>query len=404
MVVPFSPYPVTRGFDRLIVELIEGFLVNNEVVLVTMAFSEEEIKILKGFGTDRLQIKTIVAPNKRSLSKKLFLRLKNIIRLVIKGIPLEVSYAAPDEYIDLILRTAEDEKPDRTFISYWHLYDLPRLLSGFKIILITLDLDYLVAPLRLSRMNGLIRKANTSRNLRRLARIEKTAYSNYETILTVTEKDTGILQKEFIGVNKDIRTLPISIDLDQFNRKGRERAKNNILLTGTHLSDFNIDALRYFILDIFPLIRKERPGVTLDIAGKVRPEDKSLLSGENIRFLGFVEDLAESLAKTSLLVIPLRFGGGIRIRMLEAAAVGTPVVSSSKGVEGMGLVNGKEYLEADFPEKMAESVMRLLDDSELADTIGANARKWVENNYSSADYPERLDRLLEDLQGRDSTE
>jgi glycosyltransferase involved in cell wall biosynthesis len=94
------------------------------------------------------------------------------------------------------------------------------------------------------------------------------------------------------------------------------------------------------------------------------------------------------------MVLPLRFGGGVRIRMLEAAAMGTPVVSTPDGVKGLNLKEGREYLEAATAEEFAGAVVRLLQDEALAREIGKNARLWAERNISSATYPDRLNQVL----------
>ncbi|MBN2185756.1 MAG: glycosyltransferase [Candidatus Krumholzibacteriota bacterium] len=395
--VPYSPYPVRRGFDRLMMNLIEGLLVNNKIILVTMTFSESERDLLKGIEKDGLKIRSITAPNKRSIFKKIQYKIMNAIRLAAKGIPPEVSYASPVEFLDLIAETAADETPDLIFSSYWHLYRLPLLLPGFRNILLTLDLDYLAAPSRLLRVKGWGRRFIASLMAGLNGKIEKEAYARFKTILTVTDKDTQILKREYVDRKKQISTLPISLDLEEFSGKGRSRAKDRLLITGTHISDFNRDALRYFILDVMPELRKRRPSVYLVVTGSILAEDRAFLSGADIEYTGYVEDLAACLAEAAVMVLPLRFGGGIRIRMLEAAAAGTPVVSTPKGVEGMGLTSGKEYLEAESPHEMADSIIRLLDDPVLAGSIGRNARAWVEKHYSRADYPERLEALLRDI-------
>ncbi len=399
LAVPYSPYPVTRGFDRLMVNLIDGLSANNRVVLVTMCFSEREIDLLKSIERDGLAIKPMIAPNKRSICTKIQFKLMNAIRLAAKGITPEVSYASPSRFLDLIAGTAEEESPDLIVSSYWSLYQVPRMLPDFRNVLLTLDLDYLAVNAKLAFSNGPIRRRVDSLRARLNERAEKEAYRLFDSILTVTDLDTENLRSEFGGPKKNISTLPISIDLEEFGRHGTERSKDKLLITGNHISDFNRDALRYFILDVMPGLRKRRPSISLTVAGSTLSEDRDLLSGPGIEFTGHVEDLPSVLAEASMLVLPLRFGGGIRIRMLEAAAAGTPVVSTRKGVEGMGLEDGREYIEANTPEQLVESITRLLDDPALADSIGRNARVWVENNYSPADYTERLDSLLRDIIG-----
>jgi glycosyltransferase involved in cell wall biosynthesis len=97
------------------------------------------------------------------------------------------------------------------------------------------------------------------------------------------------------------------------------------------------------------------------------------------------------------MVLPLRFGGGVRIRMMEAAAMGTPVVSTPVGVAGMRLESGTHYAEARTADEIGEAVLQLLADEHGARRLGANARRWAEENISMESYPARLEALFKTI-------
>jgi len=110
---------------------------------------------------------------------------------------------------------------------------------------------------------------------------------------------------------------------------------------------------------------------------------------------GYVEDILPFWQKTSVLVVPLKMGGGTRIKILEAMALGRPVVSTSKGCEGLDVVHGTHILIADDPEKFANNVTRLLQDPSLYDGLTLAARKLVEERYSFATLEPLLREVLE---------
>ena len=118
------------------------------------------------------------------------------------------------------------------------------------------------------------------------------------------------------------------------------------------------------------------------------------MAGAGVLFVGSVEDIRPYLGRCSALVLPLRFGGGVRIRMMEASAMAAPVVSTPVGVAGMGLRAGREYLEAANPRKMADAISRLLEEPEEAARLGRAARAWAERTISMETYPDRLDALI----------
>ncbi len=168
---------------------------------------------------------------------------------------------------------------------------------------------------------------------------------------------------------------------------------------GTFYSDFNRDALRFFASEVFPVVRSRNPEARLEVVGHGVDENLRAAAGPGVSFAGGVEDIRPYLGACSAMVLPLRFCGGVRIRMMEAAATGTPVVSTPVGVAGMGLEAGNEYLEAQTGAEIALAVLHLLRDDGEARRIGAGARRWAEKNISMESYPARLDALFEKILG-----
>jgi glycosyltransferase involved in cell wall biosynthesis len=121
------------------------------------------------------------------------------------------------------------------------------------------------------------------------------------------------------------------------------------------------------------------------VVGRAPPArlvDEAAKRGLNWRFTGFVDDVRPHVRGAAASVIPLRVGGGTRLKVYEAMAMGSPVVSTSIGVEGLAVEDGRHYLNADDPEALADAVVRLLLDSDLRHEIAANARELVEQQFS----------------------
>lgn len=388
VVLPYTPYPVVRGTGRYMMNLIEGLSERHDVTLVTMTFSPSESEELKSIEKNGVKVRPMVAPNKRSLIAKAAYRALNILRSAFRGVPLEAAYASPGPFLRLIAETAREEDPDLILTSYWHLYMLPRFLPRYRHALITHDLDFLVGRRQTGAFAGRI-----DRWMKR--RTEMMAYENYGTILTVTVGDCIKLREEFGEGKKDIQALPVVMDLEKFAPGDRERDRSTILFTGAFSSDFNTDALGFFVEEVFPRILEKKPETILKVVGPGVARDLLERRLPNVEFTGYVEDIRAHLAGCSLLVLPLRFGGGIRIRMIEAAAMAVPVVSTAVGVEGLGLTPGRHYIEADGPDRMAAMILDLLGDRSLAEEIGREARAWAEENISMKTYPARLERVLE---------
>ncbi len=394
----YAPFPVRRGTDRLVENLIDGLAARHNVFLATMYLDRETAERMGRVERENVSVRSILAPNKRSSAHRLYYKAKNILRSAVMGIPPNVLYAVPSSYLDLIERTVCDERIDLVLAFYWHFFDLPERLPGVPVALATQDLDYLVHPGRLKRIRSPLRRLAAGVDSRMRERVEWKAYRRYDIILTVTDADRELLRRERELSGKTILTLPLAIDLSGFDPARFERRADRILMFGAFDSDFNRDALLFLLHDVFPLVMRRRPGVELEIVGQGAAPLLGGITYRNVRYVGVVDDIRPHLGECSLMVLPLRFGGGVRIRMMEAAAMATPVVSTPQGVAGMRLVAGRDYLEAKRPEGMAEAIVRLLEDSAAAEAIGSSARRWAERHCSMANYSDRLDALIAEVE------
>ncbi len=392
--VPYTPWPVTRGTDRLIINLIEGLSKRHEVTLVTMTLSKNGLERLAEIEKKGIKVSAMVAPHRQGASGKLIRKVRNIISAYFRGIPQDVSYSAPPEFLRLIADTAEEESADIVLASYWHMYRLSDYVSDSKLALVTHDMEYIVNRDRLKLASTGDSRIKSEKEAARLERIETEAYRRFDTILTVTASDAGVLKGIAAYEDKKILPLPLALDLSVFSPGAFERESDRILFLGSFHSDFNRDAFRYFTSDVFPLIRREVPGAVLEVVGHGVDDRLRNEAGEGVEFTGGVEDIVPYLGRSSLMVLPLRFSGGVRIRMMEAAAMGTAVVSTPAGVAGMGLEAGSDYLEAPDAKSMADSVVSLLRNRDEAARIGGNARRWAERSISMENYPDRLDAMF----------
>lgn len=396
--LPYAPWPVTKGTDRLVLNLLDGLAARHDVTLVAMALSAGDLERLHEIERPRVAVRAIIAPQRRSVLGRVSSKGTNLLKAAFGGVPLQVSYAAPPELLRLIADTARERNADLVLASYWHLYRLPDLVTGSKLALVTHDLDFLVNPARLAAMSGASRAAAAIR-LRGLERIERKAYGRYETILTVTPSDAETLARHPLGAGKAVYPLPLGLDLGAFSAAARAREPNRILFMGTFYSDFNRDAFRFLAKEIFPIVRSRNPEARLEVVGHGADESLRAAAGPGVSFAGGVEDIRPHLGACSAMVLPLRFCGGVRIRMMEAAAMGTPVVSTPVGVAGMGLRAGVDYLEGQTAAELALALLHLLSDGGEARRVGANARRWAEANISMESYPARLDALFEKMLG-----
>jgi glycosyltransferase involved in cell wall biosynthesis len=147
----------------------------------------------------------------------------------------------------------------------------------------------------------------------------------------------------------------------------------------------NVDGLKYFFDEVWPLIREQVPDVSMKVVGRQPPSSlvrRVIARAPEWQFTGYVDDVRDHVPGCGAFVIPLRVGGGTRIKAFEAMAMGCPVVSTSVGIEGLPVEPGKHFLSADTPSDFADAVIRLLRDAELRQEMTQCARKLVETQFS----------------------
>ncbi|HEY0757685.1 MAG TPA: glycosyltransferase family 4 protein [Acidisarcina sp.] len=144
----------------------------------------------------------------------------------------------------------------------------------------------------------------------------------------------------------------------------------------------NSDGLAWFAREVWPLIIAERPRVRLEVAGHAPPPEVMKLNDiANVTVRGFVEEIISYYQQASVVIVPLRAGGGTRLKVLEAMALGRAVVSTTIGCEGLEVVPGEHLLIADDPAEFAAAVLGLLGDDTLRQRIVKSARRLVEDQY-----------------------
>jgi len=227
-----------------------------------------------------------------------------------------------------------------------------------------------------------LRKSLLGRDWPLLRAYEGRMVHEFDAVLAVSHEDKAALQ-EAAGQPVDITVIPIAIDTDEVTVVARDAEPRHILHIGTMYWPPNIDGVLWFAQEVYPLIRQQRPDVCFDIVGARPPQEIAALNGDRtgINVTGYVADPTPYLQRAALMVVPLRAGGGMRVKILNAMAQGIPIVSTTLGAEGIGVADGENILIADTPADFAAAVLRLLEDPVQAARLGAAGRRLIEQTY-----------------------
>jgi sugar transferase (PEP-CTERM/EpsH1 system associated) len=231
-----------------------------------------------------------------------------------------------------------------------------------------------------------LRKRLYQTQWRRMLRFEGRTVARFDRVLAVSDVDRDTLQRLYGDrLTAPVSVVPTGVDTEYFTAAAETPGTKNLVFTGSMDWLPNADAVKYFCIEILPLIRRAEPDVTFTIVGRSpTPSVRRLAEDHGVEVTGRVEDVRPYLARAAVYVVPLRIGGGTRLKIFEAMSAGRAVVSTAVGAEGLPVEHGRHLLLADAPDAFADSVIALLRDQEQRTRIARDARALVTERYDWA--------------------
>ncbi len=219
-------------------------------------------------------------------------------------------------------------------------------------------------------------------DLARWRRFETRALRRYRRVVTMSEKDTGLL-----GISH-ARAIPNGVDLERF-RPVPERPGRHLLFIGSFRHFPNVIAYRFFTEKVWPLVRDEFPDMTLTVVAGPDPlvfwraaaDSPAPAPDDRIQLLEFVRDVRPLYEQANLVLVPTLVSAGTNVKVLEAMAMERAVLSTSSGCAGLGLVHATSVWVADDPQSFADGLRRLISDAALRQSIARAARLHAERHF-----------------------
>lgn len=225
------------------------------------------------------------------------------------------------------------------------------------------------------------RRALLEIELRKMRRYESLASRYADLTIAVSPEDRDLLSANAPG--SDACTVPTGVDVSYFSPNGIKESPAELVFTGSMDWHPNEDAILYFIERILPAVRHEVPRASLTVVGR-NPSRRlrHAAKAAAVQVTGTVDDIRPYVAEATVYVVPLRIGGGTRLKIFEALAMGKAVVSTTVGAEGLPLDDERHFLRADDPAEFSRAVVALLKDPERRKRLGAAGRRLVAERYS----------------------
>ena len=225
-------------------------------------------------------------------------------------------------------------------------------------------------------------------------RFERFMYTPFDRTVVIADKDRAMLQSLQPALPVDV--IPNGIELERFPWQGEGRDKATLLFVGNYDYRPNQDAAQLLVTRIMPAIWMQMPGVKLQLVGNNPPDWMCELDGERIEVTGRVPDVQPYLAKATAFICPLRIGAGLKNKVLEALAMGIPLVATPLSVDGVNVENGQSAIVADV-EKIAAGALRALQDDGLRQGLSVQGRELVESQYTWLQTASRYEQLYEEI-------
>jgi sugar transferase (PEP-CTERM/EpsH1 system associated) len=213
-------------------------------------------------------------------------------------------------------------------------------------------------------------------------------------VLTVSESDRDAFAS--VADPAKLTAIPTGVDVEYFQPLLIDETPHSLVFTGSMDWLPNEDAIFYFLDEIFPAIIQKLPDVVLEVVGR-KPSRKLQARAEqekNVTLTGWVEDIRPYLARAAVCIVPLRIGGGTRLKIFEAMAMAKAVISTSVGAEGLPVSSGGNIFLADTPKDFADRAIALLQNPSERRRIGTSARAMVQENYGWSQIAESFSQTL----------
>ena len=380
-------HPTTRGGQIRTLEILKRLHHRNEVHYV--AFDDpaqpEGVARSKEYCTHAYPVAHKVPP-RRSLAFA-----GQLAAGLISSLPVSVSRYRSAAMFRRILALQAQVKFDAVVCDF--LTPAPNVPDIGNAVLFQHNIETAIWRRQVENASTPLHRAYLRLQERRMEAYEGEICRKVKRIIAVSSSDARNMEAMF-GV-KGVEVTPTGVDIDYFAPPPNTAPATDLIFLGSMDWLPNIDGMRFFQNSIFPLIRKQRPDCTIAIVGRnPTPEIKRFAETAGVLVTGTVADVRPHLWDARLSIVPLRIGGGTRLKIYESMAAGVPVVSTAVGAEGLDVSHPDNIRIADTPEDFAQQCLTLLNEEDTRRRVAEAGRRLVVERFGWENIARHFERLL----------
>jgi polysaccharide biosynthesis protein PslH len=305
----------------------------------------------------------------------------NALTSFLKGESYNVVRYKSKEVEDKLIQVLQENIFDLIIIesSFLLLYvDLFRKYSDAKIILRSHNVEYRIWKQSSKKEKSFLRKYYFAKLSLQLKKFELEHLNKVDGVFCISEQDKEFFRRR--GVKTRMEVIPVFMELKEGYEVDYDC--NDFFYLGSMNWKPNIDAVRWIVTAIVPKYKKINSEVKFHIAGSHMSKMVKAMGNKNVIFHGKVDNVFEFMSKHGTLIVPLKTGSGVRIKILEALSLGVPIISTDKGKEGINMLPKKEFLSANMTEEIVLQMRSCVDNPELKRNLGENGKLFIKKNYS----------------------
>ena len=387
------PYPTNNGKRTRSFNLYRRLATKFQIRYV--GYGEDDSVAAKAFRAEGIEPISVARRMPPRQGSAFYLRL---LANLVSPLPYIVTSHYSQSYRDVVLASLAEFQPDLVLCEWTPYAIYVKKLLSVKKLVSTHNVEADIWQRYYENETNLLRRWYIREQWRKVERFERAAVSWVDGAVAVSELDCARLATECPELR--VAVVTNGVDLDYFRPLPLPIQGCHVVFTGSMDWRPNQDGAHYFIRETLPLLRVARPDLECTFVGRNPPVDiQRLAEVPGVHITGTVDDVRPYVERASVYVVPLRIGGGSRLKILEALAMGRAVVSTTVGAEGLDVVHDRHVVLADDPRSFAQAVLRLLDDSKRCQELAAEGRRLVEQRYGWDALAERLEGFIHEVAG-----
>ncbi|MBR3628099.1 MAG: glycosyltransferase [Elusimicrobia bacterium] len=372
IISPYFPFPARDGGKVRLYNLIKHLSKENKVYLLAYIEPSADrscVNLAKEFCMD-------VFPVLREEDK----------RIIREDLPRSVSFFYTQAMINELKKVLDVVKPDIVQLDFLIMTEYVKHIKNVPVFYTEHDMGLL--DFNQSFHDRDLEDSERFFEWKKLVQYEKKILDFFTSVIVLTERDKYLIE----NLNNNIKAtiIPTGVDTDFYKPNEQIDNEKNLVFVGHYKHFPNADAIVYFVKNIYPKVIQKIPNIKLYIVGSGVTKAVEDLKDNNIIITGEVEDIRKYLKKPNIFIAPVRLGGGIKGKVLEAMAMGVPVVATKEAVSGIDYSTGNFALISDDKNIFADNIVKIYNDESLYKTLSNNSRNIVEENYNWKKIAEKL--------------